>query len=64
MIVEAISRYLSTNKIKQKDLAAQIGVSKQTICTTLAGKRKLMVDEYVKICDALKLNYSYFFANP
>lgn len=64
MIVESISKYLSDNKIKQKDLAAKIGMSKQTICLTLAGKRKLMVDEYVKICDELKLNYSYFFANP
>ncbi len=64
MIVEAITKYMNDNNIKQKYLAEQTGLSKQCICTMLNGKRKIYIDDYIKICDALNLNYDFFFSSP
>lgn len=63
MIVEEIAKYISNRRIKQKYLAEKTGLSKQSICNMFSGKRKLGLDEYIKICDALQVKYDYFFSS-
>lgn len=60
MVREAILQYLEKNGIMQKFLAEKTGMSTQAICKFLKGERKLDIDEYVKICNALNVPYSFF----
>ena len=52
--------YLRSNNIQQKKLAQKIGMREDTLCLTLSGKRKMLAEEYVKICDALCVPYEKF----
>lgn len=61
MVKQAIANYIQRNGIKAAYLAEKAGMSKQSICLALKGKRKLEVDEYAKICEALGVNYNFFF---
>lgn len=61
MISKAISDYLKESGIKQTHLSEKTGLSVNSVCTALNGKRKLSIDEYALICQALSLSYDYFF---
>jgi transcriptional regulator with XRE-family HTH domain len=61
MVVDSIVRYLQARGIKQSFLCEKTGLSKQCVSQSLCGKRKLTLEEYMKICDALCVPYGYFF---
>lgn len=60
MVREAIAKYLEDNGIKQNYLAMKINMSPVTLNTILNGKRKIDIEEYAKICDALNVTYDLF----
>jgi DNA-binding Xre family transcriptional regulator len=55
-----INRYIEENKISQKMLAQKADMTEVALCLSLNGKRKLLADEYIKICNALCLTYDKF----
>lgn len=57
---QKIKAYISSNGIKQKFLAEQIGISEQKLCLSLNGDRKLSFEEYEKICGCLGVNTDKF----
>ena len=61
MIRGLILDYLKEKGIKQVWLSEKTGISRQALSTTLNGERNLDIEEYTKICDALELEYDYFF---
>ena len=52
-VAENIKKYLESNGIKQSVIAKKAGMRADSFCSALNGKRKVTVDEYVKICTAL-----------
>ena len=52
-IAKEIRKYIETNNVPQNKLAEKSGVGKVQLCRVLRGQRKLSVEEYVNICDAL-----------
>ena len=52
-VAENIKKYLDSNGIKQNVIAEKAGMRADSFCSALNGKRKISVDEYVKICTAL-----------
>ena len=58
--VEAIDNYLNSNGIKQKFVSDQTGISTNALTLTLNNKRKLLADEYIKICNVLGVPYDFF----
>lgn len=60
MVRETIAKYLEDNGIKQNYLATKINMSPVTLNTILNGKRKIDIEEYAKICDALNVIYDLF----
>lgn len=63
MVRKLILQYLEDNGIKQNFLAKRIDMSPVTLNTILNGSRKIDIDEYVKICDALGVPYDTFIPN-
>jgi Plasmid maintenance system antidote protein len=61
MIKKLILDYLKENGIKQTWLSEKTGITRHALCTALNGSRNMDVEEYAKICDALGLDYEYFF---
>lgn len=59
----AIDDYLQDNGITQAYVAEKTGITTNALNLSLKGKRKLMADEYIKICNALKLPYDFFVTN-
>lgn len=60
MVKENIVKYLKNNGIKQSFVADSIGLSRAAMSSLVKGERDLDVEEYVKICDLLKVNYDFF----
>lgn len=58
----AINEYLQANGITQTFVAEHTGITTNALNLALNGKRKLTADEYIKICDVLKVSYGYFIA--
>lgn len=56
----AIGSYLKNNGITQTYLSERSGMTTNALNLSLKGKRKLTADEYIKICDALKVPYDLF----
>lgn len=56
----AIGSYLRDNGITQSHLAEKSGITANALSLSLSGKRKLLADEYIKICDVLKVPYDLF----
>lgn len=56
----AIGSYLENNGITQTYLSERSGMTTNALNLSLKGKRKLTADEYIKICDALKVPYDLF----
>lgn len=61
MIATAIALYMQENGIKQSFLSEKTGLTKHCISFALKGKRKLNVEEYEMICDALGVSCDYFY---
>lgn len=61
-----ISNYISKNGIIKKFIAKKSSIPVNALSLSLNGKRKLSVDEYVRLCDALNVTYDFFIkdANP
>ena len=64
IVREAIAKYLEENGIKQNHLASKIDMSPVTFNTIINGSRKIDIEEYVKICNALGVSYEFFLQNP
>ncbi|MBQ9000222.1 MAG: helix-turn-helix transcriptional regulator [Eggerthellaceae bacterium] len=60
MVALRIAKYVEEKGIKQKAIAAAIGISPQAMSETLAGRRTLSADEYRDICIFLEVPYSKF----
>lgn len=58
--VQAIREKLNALGIKQRSFASQIGMTENAVTRLFAGSRKLLADEYVKICNALNVPYGSF----
>lgn len=61
MIATEINKYLGENNIKMTDLCKKAGLSNYRVGKALSYDRKMKIDEYIKICEALGLSYEYFF---
>lgn len=57
---ERIAEYIKENDISQKKLADRTGMSENALSLSLNGKRKLLADEYIGICDAMCVPYNRF----
>ena len=55
-----INEYVTENKIPKKKLAERAHISMNALSLSLSGKRKLLADEYIRICDALCVPYTRF----
>ena len=60
MIAENIKLYLENSGIKQTFLSEKTGIPAPILNATLNGKRKLQVEEYFVICDALHVRLDFF----
>ncbi|MGN0181527.1 MAG: helix-turn-helix domain-containing protein [Candidatus Ornithomonoglobus sp.] len=58
-----ISDYISENGIMKKHVAERSHIELSKLSLILSGKRNLMAEEYVSICDALNVPYDYFVSN-
>lgn len=58
--VQAIRDTVNTLGIKQRSFASQIGMTENAVTRLFANRRKLLADEYVKICNALGVPYGSF----
>ena len=52
-VAKQIRDYIDSNNIPQNRLAERAGMNEVQLCRSLSGKRKLTVEEYANICDAL-----------
>lgn len=52
-VAKQIRDYIDSNNISQNRLAERAGMNEVQLCRSLSGKRKLTVEEYANICDAL-----------
>lgn len=55
-----IKKYLEENGIKQNYLSEKTGIPPAILNAIMNDKRKIEVNEYLKICDALELPLDYF----
>lgn len=60
MITERVKDYIEERGIKKTAISKAIGISPQVLNYALSGKRKLTAEEYVGICDFLRVPYSEF----
>lgn len=59
-----ISEYLKSKGITQSFLAEHTGMTANALNLALNGNRKLVADEYIKICNALEVPYDFFINKP
>lgn len=60
MIAENIRRYIKDNNMNQTAIGRKAGITKQAMSTSLLGKRKFTLEEYVSICNVLKVSTDFF----
>ena len=60
MIGLKVKKYLDDNGIKYSFLSEKIGMPMNTLSYLLNGKRKMSVEEYFTICDALEIPVDSF----
>ncbi len=56
-----IKKYLFDNGITQRFVCQKTGIPSNTFSTMLNNKRKITVEEYALICNALGLSLEYLF---
>lgn len=59
-LAESINTYLIEQGIKKRYVAEKSGISENALNLALNGKRRLLADEYVKICQTLNVPFSQF----
>ena len=59
-LAENIDTYLNEQGIKKKYVAEKSGISENALSLALKGKRRLLADEYVKICQILDVPFDQF----
>ena len=64
MLQKSINEYLQTNGITQASVSERTGITINALNLALNGKRKLTADEYIRICDVLKVPYNFFINKP
>lgn len=57
---ERIKAYMNEKGIKQVFVSQKTGISKEKLCSSLNGNRKLQFEEYELICGALEVNTDKF----
>ena len=60
MVAEKIKKYIDMKGIKQTFLVENTTMNANQIHLSLNGKRTLGADEYVEICDALRVSLNTF----
>ena len=60
MIGIKVKKYLDKNGIKYSFLSEKIGIPMNVLSPLLNGKRKMSVEEYFMICEALELPVDTF----
>lgn len=59
-INQMLNEYVTVNGIKQIYIAKKTGIDTNTISQILTGKRRILADEFLRICFALNLDPYYF----
>lgn len=57
---EKVRQYLKSKGISQRHIARVTGMSPSTLNLTLSGKRRMQIDELVRICKATEKEPAYF----
>lgn len=60
-IAGAICQYLKENGIKQSFVAEKCGWTKQKTSNIVRGRAKIAADDYIALCDALGVQYGFFY---
>ena len=60
MVAQRIDAYIKDNGYGRKTIAALANMKYSAFLSALAGKRKLSVEEYIKICNALNVPLTSF----
>lgn len=58
-IGQRIRKHRERSRLSQEQLAERIDVSSQTISTAETGKKRLRVENIIKICEALEISPDY-----
>lgn len=59
-VAKNIKNYLDSNGILQTFISDKTGIPNSTLSNMLNGKRKIMVEEYFAICEALQKPCDFF----
>ena len=59
-IYERIYKYIVYHGLQQKDVAEKCGWSKVKMHHLMHGNQRMMIDEYIAICQALGVPFGYF----
>lgn len=57
---ERVAEFIRENKISQKELSRKTGITENAISMMMNKKRRLLADEYIRICKSLCLPYDRF----
>jgi len=63
-VYKVVRKYIEENGIKQGVIARKIGVSQPIMSAMLTGKRKMYVDDFRAICEALHVSPETFLLPP
>lgn len=55
-----VKKYLDENGIKYSFIADKLGIDRKTLYSVLNNSKKMTIEYYTDICDALKLDLYYF----
>lgn len=59
-INDQLNKYVSDNGIKQAYIVRKTGLSTDTVSKILNGNRRILANEFLKICTALEINPNIF----
>lgn len=62
-IWEGIKDYVTEKKLSQKQIAENMNISESRLSLMLNGKRKMTVDDYLSICNAIAVQPTKFLNN-
>lgn len=60
MLASKIKQYLDDKGITQAFVSEKTGMKAPILSATLSGKRRLLAEEYINICNALEVSADYF----
>ena len=59
-INQMLNEYVTVSGIKKIYISKETGIDTNTISQILTGKRRILADEFLRICIALDLDPNYF----